>query len=94
MLRPGLVLVGEQRQLHPPSHTHTPSSVTARGEVPTALPSLPSLLPNVEVVLGISDGLRAGHHRSGDTSEGLGCELQEGMLGWRWISNSEHWLHN
>lgn len=46
------------------------------------------------VALGISDGLGAGHHHSGNPSEGLGCELQEGMLGWRRISNSEHWLHN
>lgn len=43
---------------------------------------------------GINAGRGVGHHHSGDTSEGLGCELQEGMLGWRWISNSEHWLHN
>ena len=40
------------------------------------------------------DGRGAGRHHSGDTSEGLGYKLQEGLLGWRQISNSEHWLHN
>lgn len=61
----------------------------------TSSPSWSTLSPTAAVPsTGIGEGRGAGHHHSGDTSEGLGCELQEGTLRWRWISNSEHWLHN
>lgn len=92
MLGPGLGAVGTKRDTGP---TTTKFFHLQLERCPFS-PSWSTLSPTVGVFpsTSISDGRGAGHHHSGDTSEGLGCELQERMLRWRWISNSEHWLHN
>lgn len=46
-------------------------------------------------VLGTVMGAGLGTTPLGTPGRGWGgCEPQEGMSGWRRISNSEHWLHN
>ena len=71
---------------------HQVLSLADRGEVAPWLSWPPLCHP--QGCSGHRDGRGAGRHHSGDSSEGLGYKLQEGMLGWRRISNSEHWLHN
>lgn len=74
-----------------------PSSVTCRWRRGVHGQPRPPLPPTVAGggVLGTVMGAGLGTTPLGTPGRGWGgCEPQEGMSGWRRISNSEHWLHN